>query len=85
MKPIPQLAHVALVVDLPENGLTRGQIGTVVEKLGTEERGALLVEFSSEDGQAYAFAELRPEQVMVLHRQEGPRGWTPNPSARLNL
>lgn len=69
MKQVPLLAHVALVADLPEKGLTRGQLGTVVEKLGAEPDGAFLVEFSDEDGQAYAFAELRPDQVIVLHRR----------------
>jgi hypothetical protein len=66
---IPLLAHVALVVDLPERGLTRGQLGTVVEVLGAEPDRALLVEFSDDKGQAYAFAELRPGQVIHLHRR----------------
>jgi hypothetical protein len=69
MTQIPLLAHVALVTDLPERGLTRGQLGTVVEELGQAASPAFLVEFSDEDGQAYAFADLRPEQVMVLHRR----------------
>jgi hypothetical protein len=69
MKQIRLLAHVALVADLPEKSLTRGQLGTVVEKLGAEPDGAILVEFSGEDGQAYAFAELRPDLVIVLHRR----------------
>jgi hypothetical protein len=68
MKQIPLLAYVALVVDVPERGLTRGQLGTVVEKLGSD-NAPFLVEFSGEDGQAYAFAELRPEQVIQLHRR----------------
>jgi len=66
---IPLLAHVALIVDLPEHGLTRGQLGTVVEELGTETDRALLVEFSDDRGQAYAFAEVRPDQVIHLHRR----------------
>ena len=65
----PLLAHVALVTDLPERGLTRGQLGTVVEELGPAANPAFLVEFSDENGQAYAFADLRPEQMIVLHRQ----------------
>jgi hypothetical protein len=69
VKQIPLLAHVALVADLPEKGLTRGQLGTVVEKLGADPDGAFLVEFSSEEGQSYAFAELRPDQGIVLHRR----------------
>lgn len=63
------LASVALTVDVPEKGLTRGEMGTVVEFLGDPDEGALLVEFSDERGQTYAMADLRPEQLLVLHRQ----------------
>jgi hypothetical protein len=69
MTHIPLLASVALVVDLPEEQLTRGQIGTVVEYLRTGDEHALLVEFSDEDGQTYAMADVRPEQLIVLHRR----------------
>ncbi|MGH9630877.1 MAG: DUF4926 domain-containing protein [Bryobacteraceae bacterium] len=61
---------MALVVDLPEVQLTRGQMGTVVEYLRSGKEEALLVEFSDQDGQAYAFAEARPEQLIMLHRRE---------------
>ena len=70
MTEIPVLAHVALADDCAEQGLTRWQLGTVVETLGSETAPVLLVEFSDESGQAYAFAELRPEQVIVLHRKQ---------------
>lgn len=66
---IPVLAPVALAVDLPEEGLTRGQIGTVVERLSAEGEEALLVEFSDEDGQAYAIIPITPEHLLVLHRR----------------
>jgi hypothetical protein len=69
MTEIPLLAHVALTEDQPDKGLTRGQLGTVVEHLGSSADPLLLVEFSSESGEAYAFAELSPTQVIVLHRQ----------------
>lgn len=68
MKMIPVLAVVALTEDLPEHKLTRGQIGTVVEHLERDGERALLVEFSDEQGEAYAIAVLRPDQLMVLHR-----------------
>lgn len=71
MTQIPLLAQVALVVDLPELQLTRGQMGTVVELLRSGNEEALLVEFSDQDGQAYAMAEARPQQLIVLHRR-GP-------------
>jgi hypothetical protein len=66
---VPLLAHVALTIDVPDQGLTRGQLGTVVEKLGSAEENVYLVEFSAESGEAYAFAELRPDQLIVLHRR----------------
>ena len=63
-KSVPILSTVALVIDLPEQNLTRGQIGTVVEHLESE-----LVEFADTDGQAYAIVPLKPEQLLVLHRR----------------
>jgi hypothetical protein len=69
MKQIPLLTPVALTEDLPDQKLTRGQIGTVVEYLEREGEHALLVEFSDEEGQTYAMADIRPGQLMVLHRK----------------
>ena len=66
---VPLLAPVALATDLPEHGLTRGQMGTVVERLADGERAALLVEFSGEDGETLALVPVEPERVIVLHRQ----------------
>jgi hypothetical protein len=70
MTKIPLLAYVAVSEDCPEKNLTRGQLGTVVEVLGTDDDPALLVEFADGSGQAYAFAEFRPEQLIVLHRKQ---------------
>jgi len=67
--PIPILAVVALLEDLPDRGLTRGQIGTVVEHLERDSEQALLVEFSDEQGRTYAIIDLRPDQLVVLHRK----------------
>ena len=64
--PLPTL--VALTEDLPDHRLTRGQIGTVVENLGRDGKRALLVEFSDEQGQTYAMVPVRPQQLLVLHR-----------------
>jgi hypothetical protein len=58
------LAAVALMVDLPEHGLSRGQVGTVVEALAPD---AFEVEFSDSDGRAYALLALRAEQLLALH------------------
>ena len=57
---------VALTEDLPERGLRRGQVGTVVEMLAP---GVLEVEFGDDDGRTYAMAALRVEQLIVLHHQ----------------
>jgi hypothetical protein len=69
MKDIPLLTLVALTEDLPAEGLTRGQIGTVVEQLDRNSEHALLVEFSDEEGQTYALAAIRPDQLLTLHRK----------------
>lgn len=56
---------VALVSDLPELNLWRGQVGTVVEVLANGT--AYEVEFSDREGRTYDSVGLRPEQIMVLH------------------
>lgn len=62
----PQLLDVvALLSDLPTQELLRGQVGTIVELLdGTNE-----VEFSDDDGRAYAELALEPGQLLVLHHR----------------
>jgi len=56
---------VALVVDVPEHNISRGQVGTVVEPL--KNGAAYEVEFSDRNGRTYKSLGLRPEQFMVLH------------------
>ena len=56
---------VALIVDLPQYNLWRGQVGTVVEILANG--AAFEVEFSDRNGRTYESLGLRPEQIMVLH------------------
>jgi hypothetical protein len=64
-KAFPKLFDVvALTDDLPQNNLSRGQVGTVVEVL---ELGVFEVEFSDDEGRAYAFGSLRENQLIVLH------------------
>ncbi len=65
---IPLLASVALTQDMPHHGLTRGQVGTVVEHLERDGDAALLVEFAGEDGEAYAIVPVRVDQLLPLHR-----------------
>jgi len=55
---------VALLTDLPGRGLARGQVGTIVEQL--DDRTAL-VEFSDDQGCAYALAPCRCDELLVLH------------------
>jgi len=60
----PLLDVVALLKDLPAQGLARGQVGTVVEQL---DGNTLLVEFSDDQGQAYAIATCPRVDLLVLH------------------
>ena len=55
---------VALTENLTDRGLYRGQVGTVVEALAPD---AFEVEFSDEDGRAYASLALNANQLLVLH------------------
>lgn len=61
---IQLLDVVALTEDLPNPGLVRGQVGTVVEVLG---EGAFEIEFVDDQGQTYAQLPLTEKQLMVLH------------------
>ena len=56
---------MALTVNLPEQNLWRGQVGTVVEILANGQ--AFEVEFSDKQGQTYESLGLNSEQIMVLH------------------
>jgi hypothetical protein len=55
---------VALLTDLPAGGLSRGQVGTIVEQLDDE---TLLVEFSDDQGRGYAIAPCPRAELLVLH------------------
>jgi hypothetical protein len=57
---------VALTEDVPDRGLLRGQVGTVVESLGP---GVFEVEFADNDGRTYAMLPLKSSQLLVLHYQ----------------
>jgi hypothetical protein len=60
---IKLLDIVALTRDIPERGLRRGQVGTVVDRLI---KGAFEVEFADLQGRSYAFAPIKPEDMLVL-------------------
>jgi hypothetical protein len=57
---------VALLEDVSEKGLVRGQVGTIVEVLAPD---AFEVEFSDDEGRPYAMMALRADQLMVLHHR----------------
>ena len=55
---------VALTEDLPGRKLRRGQVGTVVELLAPD---VFEVEFTDNDGRAFATLALKAKQLLVLH------------------
>ena len=57
---------VALLESMPERGLRRGQLGTVID---VYESGVYEVEFADTHGQTYASLTLRAEQLLALHQE----------------
>ena len=57
---------VALLGDLPESKLSRGQVGTVIDEL---DGNSLLVEFSDDEGRAYAVTAVEASKALVLHTE----------------
>ncbi|MBI2479315.1 MAG: DUF4926 domain-containing protein [Planctomycetia bacterium] len=57
---------VALIEDLPQRGLVRGQVGTIVEFLAPD---VFEVEFCDNEGRTYASLALKASQLMVLHHE----------------
>jgi hypothetical protein len=60
------LAEVAVLRDMPEKGLVRGQVGTVVELLSPS---VAEIEFSDDEGRTYAMAALRTEELIRLRHR----------------
>lgn len=63
----PQIALydvVALVADLPEHGLVKGQVGAVVLELAPDQ---VEVEFVDVNGKTYGLAPIPTKQLMRLH------------------
>ena len=54
---------VALTEDMPERGLVRGQVGTIVEMLAED---VFEVEFSDDEGRTYAMLPLKASQLLRL-------------------
>lgn len=66
MADLQLLTVVALMHDIPEAGLVRGQVGTVVEILGP---AAFEVEFSDDSGRTYASLALKAHDLLRLHHE----------------
>ena len=64
LNPIHLLDVVALTSDVPDKGLVRGQVGTVVEVLDPD---VYEIEFSDDKGQTYAQQPLSSDRLLVLH------------------
>lgn len=65
MNNIKELDAVALTCDLPEHGLKRGDVGTVVLVHG--DGAAFEVEFVGYDGHTFALVTLERDRVRPLH------------------
>ena len=59
---------VALINNVPEKALLRGQVGTIVEVLAP---GVFEVEFCDLEGRTYASAALPEGRLMVLRYEPG--------------
>lgn len=66
MQQIEMHAVVALLEDIPEIGLLRGHVGTVVENWAL---GVYEVEFSGQDGVPFAMTAVAGDKLMVLHHE----------------
>jgi hypothetical protein len=55
---------VALLSEVPAQRLARGQVGTIVEELDGR---ISLVEFSDEQGRAYAIVPCPRDELLTLH------------------
>jgi hypothetical protein len=63
MAEVALLDTVALLRDVPEHRLVRGQVGAVVDDAGGE---AVMVEFVDDDGSTVATPHLRRADLLVL-------------------
>jgi hypothetical protein len=61
---LEELDVVALLRDLPEDGLVRGQVGTIVDL--NKASGTMLVEFCDSEGRALAIPTLERTDVLRL-------------------
>jgi len=55
---------IAILDDIPDHGLLKGQVGTLVEQLSED---TFEVEFSDNSGKTYAIMPLATHRFIVLH------------------
>ena len=58
------LDTVALLKDMPDEKLVKGQVGTIIEML---DKGVYEVEFADKQGRTIASLALAVEELMLLH------------------
>ena len=58
------LDTVALLKDMPDEKLVKGQVGTIIEML---DEGVYEVEFADKQGRTIASLALAGEELMLLH------------------
>jgi hypothetical protein len=63
MPELPLLSTVALLEDIPEEALRRGQVGSVVEVLAP---GVYEIEFSDDSGRTYASLAIDVKRLLPL-------------------
>lgn len=66
MRELELLAVVALLEDVADHNVLRGQVGTIVERLAP---AVYEVEFSDDEGRTYASLPLRADQLIQLHHE----------------
>ena len=67
--PVKLLDVVALLEDRPQDGLSAGQVGTVVEVYSPE---AFEVEFLNSQGRTIALVPLKRSEFLVLRHEPVP-------------
>jgi hypothetical protein len=67
MQGIKENDLVALLVDLPDKGLRRGDVGTVIEVFEQNEHhpGGYVVEFVAETGEVFAHADIMDDSQVI--------------------
>lgn len=68
MEAINELDTVVLKQDLPQHGLTQGDVGTVVHRYGDSE--AVEVEFVTGQGKTVAVLTLEMDTVRLMQQRE---------------